>query len=178
MKLLTSAFEKVSGLGCQVVTNAGFFNVTSGVCFGDVISNGNIWQTSSKKNVNFGLRNGKYVIGYVESNEIRNESNPFDTLISGLVWLVREGKSYVYESIYEDAEDLTAQSTGDRFATVKSARTAIGFNREGHLLILQVEGETWFNLLFDIISISSLILIITLGSGECRCSSLLILLLN
>lgn len=35
------------------------------------------------------------------------------------------------------------QATGDQFATVKSARTALGHDVEGRLVILQVEGETW-----------------------------------
>lgn len=145
IKRFREEFEEVSTLGCQVVTNAGFFNVTSGVCLGDVVSNDRIWQTSNKHNVNFGLRNGLFVTGYVDAEEIRNATNPFDTLISGLIWLVRNGESYVSESLSlgGDAEDMSGQSTGRMFATVKSARTAIGYNRDGNLLILQVEGETW-----------------------------------
>jgi hypothetical protein len=42
-----------------------------------------------------------------------------------------------------DHEDMSAQSTGNSFATVLSARTAIGYDNEGRLRILQVEGETW-----------------------------------
>jgi len=36
-----------------------------------------------------------------------------------------------------------AQSTGNRFVTVKSARTALGHDREGRLVVVQVEGRTW-----------------------------------
>jgi len=57
------------------------------------------------------------------------------------LWLVREGESYVGESLEE--EDMSYQSTGDQFATVKSARTALGHDDHGRLILLQIEGETW-----------------------------------
>ena len=138
-------YEEVAGLGCQLVTNAGFFNISNHGCVGDIIENTNIIQTSSKHNVNFGIRNGKYLIGYIDEIDIRDTSQPFDTLISGIVWLVRDGKSYVAESISKsgDGEDLSSQSTGSSFATVLSARTCIGYDKDGNLLILQVEGKTW-----------------------------------
>lgn len=140
-----SEFRDAQGLGCQVVTNAGFFNVTSTACFGDLVTEGTIIQTSKKHNVNFGIRNGSFVVGYVEEEEIKDPTRPFDTLISGLTWLVRGGQSYVTESLspFGDNEDMSAQSTGTQFAHVVSARTALGHDHQGRLLILQVEGETW-----------------------------------
>lgn len=136
---------------CDVVTNAGFFNISSSACFGDVVTNGKVVQTSELHNVNFGIRNGTFVIGYVESSEILGSNMTsdwigFDTLISGLVWLVRDGEVYVTESLhpqYGAGEDMTPQTAGSQFASVLSARTAIGFDDRGRLLILQVEGETW-----------------------------------
>lgn len=136
-------YNAAKNLGCQVVTNAGFFNITSGACFGDLVMDGEVVQTSKYHNVNFGIRNGSFVTGYISEEDIRSLSNPFDTLISGLVWLVRDGEVYVSASLSVDREDMNSQSTGPAFASVKSARTAIGHNREGHLMILQVEGETW-----------------------------------
>jgi hypothetical protein len=67
---------------------------------------GQVNQTSNRKNVNFGIRNGNFVTGYVEPTEVLDASRPFDTLISGLGWLVRKGKSYILESLdpNDDAE--------------------------------------------------------------------------
>ena len=141
-------FEKVSQNGCIVVTNAGFFNTTNNECLGDLVSEGTILQTSDRHNVNFGIRDGNFVTGYVTADDIRSKKNkPFDTLVSGIVWLVRKGEIYVDESLSHnvdgDNEDLSAQSTGAQFSTVKSARTAIGHDKQGRLMILQIEGETW-----------------------------------
>jgi hypothetical protein len=160
--------EYSSNSGCDVVTNAGFFNITSTACFGDIVTNGKVVQTSELHNVNFGIRNGSFVIGYVETSEIlgpqqhtnHNSSQKqggdgeqeskewigFDTLVSGLVWLVRDSEVFVTESLrpqYGVGEDMTPQTAGQQFATLLSARTAIGFDAKGRLLILQVEGETW-----------------------------------
>jgi N-acetylglucosamine-1-phosphodiester alpha-N-acetylglucosaminidase len=37
----------------------------------------------------------------------------------------------------------SVQETGTQFASVKSARTALGHDSEGRLVVLQIEGETW-----------------------------------
>ena len=160
-------YTAVNAMGCEVVTNAGFFNVSNGECFGDIVSAGGIVQTSPKHNVNFGIRNGKFVTGYVTSEEIRRSTNgvlsTFDTIVSGLGWLVREGETHVDESFHQPppsadmtsnysndqlfsssyGEDMSAQSSGRSFPTLLSARTAIGHDRDGRLLLLQVEGESW-----------------------------------
>lgn len=143
-----NAYQGAIESGCEVVTNGGFFNISSTACFGDIVTNGRVVQTSPKHNVNFGIRNGSYVIGYVETPEVLDAENPFETLISGLIWLVRDGKVYVDESVNQqtgDKEDMSVQSTGNymQFVTIQSARTAIGYDAEGRLLILQVEGESW-----------------------------------
>lgn len=157
VKVWQEEFETELSNGCEIVTNAGFFNVTSTACFGDIVSGGHVVQTSDKHNVNFGIRDGKFVVGYVQTHEILSGANnrkpgglsdpkPFDTLISGLGWLVRGGETYVDESFhpqYGTPEDMSAQTSGSQFTTVQSARTAIGHDKDGRLLILQVEGETW-----------------------------------
>lgn len=143
---LGEQYEQVRDLGCQVVSNAGFFNVTSNACLGDLVSAGVVHQLSDLHNVNFGVRNGSFVVGYVEKEEITDPQRPaFDFLISGLGWLVRNGKSYVKESFSAqgDAESMKPQATGPQFVTVHSARTALGHDKHGNLLLLQVEGETW-----------------------------------
>lgn len=136
-------FAAASPLGCQVVTNAGFFNTSSHACIGDIVTAGRVVQTSALHNVNFGIRNGTFVVGYVDAEEVMDSSKPFDALVSGIAWLVRDGKSYVHESVLGGKEDMhSGQTTGSAFATVRSARTALGHDRDGKLLMLQVEGET------------------------------------
>eukprot|EP01036_Dinobryon_divergens_P024226 gene24226-32657_t len=138
-------YESVKDIGCQLVTNAGFFNTSNFYCLGDIISDGEILQSSSTHNVKFGIRNESFVIGYLDKNEIADLDHPFDFLVTGLGWLVRGGQSYISESFSTtgDNEDQSMQSTGRQFAKVLSARTAIGLSKSGHLMVLQVEGETW-----------------------------------
>ena len=140
-KSMHDEFEALKDSGCLVVTNAGFFNTSNHECLGDIVSQGELVQTSTTGNVNFGIRNGNFVVGNILSKEIKHD-DPFDTLISGIVWLVRKGQNYVRESLI-DGEDMSAQTTGKQFASVLSARTAIGHDDKGRLMILQVEGETW-----------------------------------
>ncbi len=143
---LGQQYGQVEHLGCQIVSNAGFFNVTSKHCLGDIVTTGTVQQLSDLHNVNFGIRNGSFVVGYVEKEEILDPKRPpFDFLVSGLGWLVRGGKSYVAESFSAqgDKESMAAQSNGPQFLSVHSARTALGHDAEGNLMLLQVEGETW-----------------------------------
>jgi len=147
LRELHAQYDSVKSLGCQVVTNAGFFDVTSGYCTGNLISEGVIHQITDNHNVNFGIRADEFYIGYLSRSEITDPSlPPFDFLISGLGWLVRGGRSYIDESLStsEDAEDMSPQSNGaTTFKTLKSARTAIGHDAEGNLMLLQVEGESF-----------------------------------
>lgn len=145
VRALDEAYTRTKGLGCQVVSNAGFFDVPTGACKGNVVTGGRALSTSDRHNVNFGIRNGSFVIGYVSQEELHGSAMPFDTLVSGIGWLVRGGQEYLEESLSAsgDAEDLSAQSTGNTFATVKSARTVLGHDAQGRLMLLQMEGETW-----------------------------------
>jgi len=59
------------------VTNAGFFNISSNTCFGNLVSKGEVIQTTRDHVVNFGMRNGSYVIGYLTPEEILDKKNPF-----------------------------------------------------------------------------------------------------
>jgi len=94
-------FDEVAGSNCLLVTNAGFFNITDHDCIGNIISMGNTVHRSTKKNANFGIRQGKFYTGYFD---VDSPKEPFDTLISGLGWLVRKGVSYITESLHEDEE--------------------------------------------------------------------------
>lgn len=141
---------------CTVATNAGFFDINDFKCLGNLISQGEIIQLSPNHNVNFGIKNGSYIIGYVDIGQKDDKKSSlmepeFDTLISGLVWLVRGSKPYAQESVAPiegtgkigDGEDMSIQSNGPDFVNILSARTAIGYDSFGRLMMAQVEGESF-----------------------------------
>jgi hypothetical protein len=144
-----SSLESGGSSGCSVVTNGGFFDIQNFNCFGNLVSGGRVVQVSNRHNVNFGIRDGSFHVGYIDLGAAAAGSEShFDTLISGLGWLVRNGRSYVSESLQSaaaggDGEDMSAQSNGPAFASILSARTAIGYDSEGRLMLLQVEGESF-----------------------------------
>lgn len=131
--------------GCKVAVNAGYFKVSTGACLGNIVSDGRLVQTSGdEQNANFGIRqDGTIVVGYLPDSEIRNSSNPFRQLVTGVVWLVRNGSSFVNESI--QLECSTHEDTGKMavFAKVLSARTAVGHDAQGRVVIVQVYRMTY-----------------------------------
>lgn len=126
--------------GCKVAVNAGFFKMTSGECLGNIVADGRLVQTSNdEQNANFGIRqDGSIVVGYLPDSEIFNTTNPFRQLVTGVVWLVRNGSSFVRESI--QLECASHEDTGrmETFANVLSARTAVGHDSKGRVVIVQV----------------------------------------
>ena len=118
--------------------------VASGTCLGNMVSDGRIVQTTgNQQNANFGIReDGTIVVGYIPDEEVRNTTNPFRQLVTGVVWLVRNGTNYVNES--KKLECASHQDTGrmDTFVDVLSARSALGHDAQGRLVMAQVEGQT------------------------------------
>ena len=127
--------------GCKVAVNAGYFSVTTGRCLGNIVSDGRIVQMSSTVNANFGIRHdGTIVVGYVPEEEV--ESGQFRQLVSGVIWLVRNGTNYVNESML--LESASNQDTGkmSTFVNVLSARTAIGHDVKGRVIVANVSIKT------------------------------------
>ena len=126
--------------GCRLAANGGYFSMRNGQCFGNIVSDGRIVQTSNdEQNANFGIRHdGTIVVGYIPDEEIVNTTNPFRQLITGVIWLVRNGTNYVNEST--NLECASHEDTGnmETFASVVSARTALGHDDEGRLVMAQV----------------------------------------
>merc|ERR1719150_1204613 len=122
---------------CTLAINAGYFNVTDSACIGNVVSHGVTIQTVplSQGNVNFGIKDGKFMIGYFKPEEVAG----FDHLVSGVVWLVRDGKNYVAQGWKE--ANITVQTSGDKYATNLASRTAVGYDKDGRLIILQIDGS-------------------------------------
>lgn len=111
--------------------------------------------------VSFGIRDGSYVVGDVTSDEVLDNANPFRDLISGAGWLVRAGVNHVEASARDGHMDILRGGSGGSSGeegeveagegeggrggeglgdvlTDKLARTAIGHDAEGRLILLQV----------------------------------------
>ena len=96
------------------------------------------------RNANFGLRDdGTFVVGYMSDQEVKSTVNPFKQLVSGVVWLVRNGTSFVNQSLGEECANNEETGSMKAFAEVVSARSAVGHDRNGRLVLAKVEGETW-----------------------------------
>ena len=80
---------------CKLAINAGYFNVHTSACIGNVVSDGHVLQTvpRSESNVNFGVKDGHFFIGYVDASQ----AGDFTHLVSGVGWLVHEGRNVIRE---------------------------------------------------------------------------------
>ena len=130
--------------GCKLAANGGYFGITSGKCYGNIVSDGRVVQTTNdEQNANFGIRqDGTIVVGYIPDREILNTTNPFRQLVTGVIWLVRNGTNYVNESMKLECSSHEDTGKMETFVTVISARTALGHDAEGRLVMAQVEGQT------------------------------------
>ncbi|GAB1597853.1 N-acetylglucosamine-1-phosphodiester alpha-N-acetylglucosaminidase-like isoform X1 [Argonauta hians] len=134
--------ESAKRMNCLVATNAGFFNTHTGECLGNVVSNSHLVKDSEGvQNAHFGItKDGMLYFGYL--SEIDVVANDFLQLVGGAIWLIRDGNIYIDESAKAECSD--AQETGNfqRFISVISARVAIGHDKEGRVIIVEVNGET------------------------------------
>lgn len=130
--------------GCRLAANAGFFNVQSGDCLGNLVADGRIIKsTNGIANANFGIKeDGTIVVGYISDRDIYNKTNPFRQLVSGVVWLVRNGSNYVNESMKIECSDSEDTGNMKTFVEVLSARSAIGHDSKGRLILAHIEGQT------------------------------------
>lgn len=129
---------------CKLAINAGFFNTHTGGCLGNIISNGKLLHDSDGiQNANMGIRkNGSIVTGYLPKEEVDSATNPFVELVSGVGWLIRNGKIYINESKKAECADTEETGTIERFFGVVSARSAIGHDKEGRIIIATIDGKT------------------------------------
>nr|CAG4717276.1 unnamed protein product [Naegleria fowleri] len=111
------------------------FFVPHGYCIGRVISNGKLLNSASGHNAVFGFidnaNHPQYLYGYLNETDLA-KLNPTQ-LVQGALWLVREGKSFVNESI-------KIEKTSQGFCDLAAPRVAIGNDINGNLMILQVNG--------------------------------------
>lgn len=129
---------------CWVAANAGYFRTKDGKCYGNVFSDGRkVIDSGGVQNANFGIRkDGSLVVGYLTEEMVVQKENPFIQLISGVIWILRNGSIYVNESKKAECRDTQETGTMDLFANVLSARTALGHDKEGRVVIVQIDGKT------------------------------------
>ncbi|KAF7708828.1 N-acetylglucosamine-1-phosphodiester alpha-N-acetylglucosaminidase [Silurus meridionalis] len=129
---------------CLIAQNGGYFDTNSGQCFGNIVSDGRLVQDSGGvQNAQFGIRkDGTLVFGYLSQEEVVDGVNPFVQLISGVVWLLRSGEVYINESMQAECEKSQQTGTFQKFVDVRSARTAVGHDAEGRLILFHIDGQT------------------------------------
>lgn len=125
---------------CRGAVNAGFFDIsggaTDGACIGNVITKGKIIQKASKVNANFGItKKGEFFLGYI-SNSVNNELyNNLQELVTGVGWLVRDGKSFIDQS-------ASFEGISKSFIDLYSARVGIGVDKKGNLVVVLINGKS------------------------------------
>ncbi|XP_051255305.1 N-acetylglucosamine-1-phosphodiester alpha-N-acetylglucosaminidase isoform X2 [Dicentrarchus labrax] len=74
--------------------------------------------------------------------DVLDQSNPFVQLVSGVVWLLRNGEVYISESLKAECDKTQETGLLKTFVDVVSARTAVGHDAEGRLILFQIDGQT------------------------------------
>jgi hypothetical protein len=135
-------------MNCRLAVNAGFFNTHSGSCLGNVVSNGKLVRDAKGiQNANFGiLKNGTLVVGYLSEHDVTpgNGISEFYQLVTGVIWILRNGSLYVDQSIEAECRETEETGTLKKFAEVLSGRTAVGHDKNGRVVIVQVDGKTHY----------------------------------
>ncbi|XP_036930221.1 N-acetylglucosamine-1-phosphodiester alpha-N-acetylglucosaminidase-like isoform X2 [Acanthopagrus latus] len=136
--------ETAAAAGCLYAQNAGFFNTINDQCVGNVVSDGRrVRDSGGVQNAQFGIRkDGSLVFGYLSQEEVLDRSNPFVQLVSGVVWLLRNGEVYINQSLKAECNKMVDQEVFRDFVDVLSARTVVGHDADGNLVLFHVEGKT------------------------------------
>ncbi|XP_017333169.1 N-acetylglucosamine-1-phosphodiester alpha-N-acetylglucosaminidase isoform X2 [Ictalurus punctatus] len=129
---------------CLIAQNGGYFVTEDGQCLGNIVSDGRLVQNSGGvQNAQFGIRkDGTMVFGYLSEEEVLDTVNPFVQLVSGVVWLLRSGEVYINESLQAECAKTQETGTFQTFVDVISARTAVGHDAEGRLVLFHIDGQT------------------------------------
>ncbi|XP_054637972.1 N-acetylglucosamine-1-phosphodiester alpha-N-acetylglucosaminidase isoform X2 [Dunckerocampus dactyliophorus] len=141
---MVSVEETARAAGCLYAQNGGFFNTKTGQCLGNVVSDGRLAKDSGGvQNAQFGIRrDGTLVFGYVSKEDVLEQSNPFVQLISGVVWLIKNGSVNIEPSLKAECDKTQETGTLKHFADVISARTAVGHDAQGRLILFHLDGQT------------------------------------
>jgi len=118
---------------CKLATNAGFFDMTHGNCIGPIVSDGDIINSpSSSQGAIFGITaDGLFAAGYANASVIAKGT--FKQLVQGRGWLVHNGQSYLDKS-------ANIEGISKSFINLIAPRLAIGWDNEGQLILVIVDG--------------------------------------
>jgi hypothetical protein len=140
---------------CLLAQNAGFFNMQTDGCMGNVVSNDQFINHATPDLIghpHFGLtRKGNFITGYMTEEEVaEGVDGGFHELVQGSGWLVREGQNYINQS-------AARENIGEHFVTEKAPRNAIGHDTEGRLLMFEADGEEDINLGLTLIEFADIL---------------------
>ncbi|KAG5842512.1 hypothetical protein ANANG_G00178410 [Anguilla anguilla] len=129
---------------CLYSQNGGYFRTKTGQCLGNVVSDGTLVRNSKGiQNAQFGIKkDGTLVFGYLSEEDVLDTENPFVQLVSGVVWLLRNGSTYITESTAVECEETEETGHFPEFVNTVSARTAVGHDRDGRLVLFHIDGQT------------------------------------
>jgi len=145
----TSTSANSEARGCMLATNAGFFNMETGACIGNIVSDGKVVETQDLLRASFGLtKSGKLVAGYVNATSAK--SGDYLQLVQGAGWLVRNGVSYI-------ATSAKKENIGTSFVALLAPRLAFGFDKHGAMMVVEVDGTESKKLGLDLKTFAQLI---------------------
>ncbi|XP_053413374.1 N-acetylglucosamine-1-phosphodiester alpha-N-acetylglucosaminidase isoform X2 [Nycticebus coucang] len=143
-KRRTTVEETARAADCSVAQNGGFFRMSTGECLGNVVSDKRrVSSSGGLQNAQFGIRrDGTLVTGYLSEEEVLDTENPFVQLVSGVIWLIRNGSIYINESQATECDETQETGSFSKFVNVISARTAVGHDQKGQLVLFHADGQT------------------------------------
>ena len=118
---------------CSYATNAGFFNMNTGACIGNLVTSKRTVQLPGMLRVSFGSLGSSFVIGFVNSTWLEQHRSELVQMISGAGWLVRHGQSVVEKS-------AAIEQIDDVFVKEKAPRTGLGVDSTGRVILLVIDG--------------------------------------
>jgi len=125
--------ETAKAHGCVIATNAGSFSMKKHTCIGDIISDGNVIYSDPMQRALFGVTaDGRLVAGY--GNDTFISQTGFKQLVHGRGWIVHNGKNHVEEAA--KIEDIP-----NHYVIRIAPRISIGWNNEGQILLVVIDGE-------------------------------------
>ncbi|KAL9642073.1 hypothetical protein ABK040_004122 [Willaertia magna] len=75
----------------------------------------------------------KFLIGYLNATTISNYKPKISQLLQGVLWLIKDGKSFVNES-------KKIENVDEGFCSFAAPRVIIGHDSKGQLMILETDG--------------------------------------
>ena len=107
---------------CLLAMNAGPFSFDAPTCLGHIVSDNEIILNQNTTNMDFGLLSNKtWIMGSLTSDDV--EEMDIQSLVTGFGWLIKEGEPQVTEE-----------------GGLIAPRTMIGTDKDGRLLMFEVDG--------------------------------------